>query len=133
MYYEITLIGNAGSWFLSPSLTSFNISMWYYTFDLVSVPAPFQFQCSVTKPQVFLHTPGSSNGNGEVNFSSHKRSLKGNIFTGVCLYMAGSLPIGRSASEGGGSAYRGFLLEGRLQGKTGVCIHGRLIRPHTSD
>ena len=38
--------------------------------------------------------------------------------------MAGSLPIGRSASEGKGAAYRGIHIEGRLQGRTGSASMG---------
>ena len=43
-------IGNNGSWSLSLSRTSVDISTWYCTFHLVHVLVPVLFPCSVTKP-----------------------------------------------------------------------------------
>ena len=44
-------IDNSGSWLLSLSCTSVNISTWYYTFHLISTQVPVPFPCSVNIPQ----------------------------------------------------------------------------------
>ena len=56
-------IGNNGSWSLSLSRTSVNISTWYYTFHLVPVQVPVP--CSLHVPQLpwFTSNPSTTSIN----------------------------------------------------------------------